>query len=147
MEIVSVYTDGGSRGNPGLAGIGVLIKYNSEEKGYSEYIGDDRTNNEAEYEALIFALKKIKQLAGKKKSKSVRVECFSDSELMVKQLNHQYKLKDEKIKKYFITIWNLMLDFNQVEISHIPREENKKADELANKAMDESLSRQTTLGL
>lgn len=147
MEIVSVYTDGGSRGNPGLAGIGVLIKYNSEEKGYSEYIGDDRTNNEAEYEALIFALKKIKQLAGKKRSKSVRVECFSDSELMVKQLNHQYKLKDEKIKKYFITIWNLMLDFNQVEISHIPREENKKADELANKAMDESLSRQTTLGL
>jgi ribonuclease HI len=145
MEIVSVYTDGGSRGNPGLAGIGVLIKYNSEEKGYSEYIGDDRTNNEAEYEALIFALKKVKQLVGKKKARSVKVECFSDSELMVKQLNHQYKLKDEKIKKYFITIWNLMLDFNQVEVSHIPREENKKADELANEAMDGASTKQSTL--
>lgn len=147
MEIISVYTDGGSRGNPGLAGIGALIKYDAKEKKYAEFIGDNRTNNEAEYEALIFALEKAKQLLGKKNAKKAKAECFSDSELMVKQLNHQYKLKDEKIKKYFIKIWNLMLDFKEVEFNHIPREENKIADELANKAMDEASSQQTTLNL
>ena len=145
MEVVSVYTDGGSRGNPGLAGIGALIKYGSKEKEYAEYIGTKRTNNEAEYEALVFALKKIKQLLGKDKAKNAKIKCYSDSELMVRQLNHQYKLKDEKIQRYFVIIWNLMLDFKETEFNHIPREENKEADKLANKAMDEASGQQSTL--
>jgi len=134
MENIVVYTDGGSRGNPGPAAVGVWIE--TLGKKYGEYIGDNRTNNEAEYEALIFALKKIKQLVGKDKTKAVAVECYLDSELVVKQLNHEYKLKDERIQKYFIEIWNLMLDFGGVTFSHVPREKNKVADAMVNEALD-----------
>ncbi len=137
--IIEIFTDGGSRGNPGLAGIGAVIKINGQVKKYSQFIGDKKTNNEAEYKALIFALKKTKQLIGKVSAKKAVLKCFTDSELMVKQLNHQYKLNNENIKKMFLEIWNLMLDFQKVRVVHIPREENKEADKLANKAMDERL--------
>jgi ribonuclease HI len=137
--IIKIFTDGGSRGNPGLAGIGAVVEVGGETKHYSEFIGDKKTNNEAEYQALIFALKKVKQLVGKVRAKEAVLDCYADSELMVKQLNHQYKVSNENIQKMFIEIWNLMLDFKKVKISHIPREENKEADRLANKAMDERL--------
>jgi len=136
MSDMVIHTDGAARGNPGLSGIGVLIEYDGGKKEYSEFIGQSRTNNEAEYEALVFALKKAKQIAGKEKSRNLVVNCYADSELMVKQLNHQYKLKDEKIQRYFIEIWNLMLDFGKITFNHIPREQNKKADQLANEAID-----------
>ncbi|MFC1638613.1 ribonuclease HI family protein, partial [Patescibacteria group bacterium] len=108
---IIMYTDGGARNNPGPAGIGVWIETLNKE--YAEYIGE-KTNNEAEYEALIFGLKKIKSLLGKAKAKQYLVECYLDSELIVKQLNHQYRLNDERIQRYFIEIWNLMLDFGGV---------------------------------
>jgi ribonuclease HI len=92
QEII-MYTDGGSRGNPGPAGIGVWIE--TLNKKYAECIGE-KTNNEAEYEALIFGLKKIKQLVGNAKMKNVSIKCLLDSELVVKQLNHEYRLKDER---------------------------------------------------
>ncbi|MDD3498094.1 MAG: ribonuclease HI family protein [Candidatus Moranbacteria bacterium] len=130
---IIMYTDGGSRGNPGPAGIGVWIE--TLDKKYGECIGK-RTNNDAEYEALIFGLKKIKALLGKAKAKKYEVECFLDSELVVKQLKHEYKLKEERIQKYFIEIWNLMLDFKKVEFRHIPREKNIIADGLVNEALD-----------
>ena len=130
---IKLYTDGGSRGNPGPGGIGIHIE--SLNKKYAEFIGAV-TNNEAEYQALIFALEKVKSLLGKTKAKQAELQCFSDSELMVKQLNHEYKIKEERIQQYFIKIWNLMLDFSRVEFTHIPREKNKVADELANEAMD-----------
>ena len=129
-----MFTDGGSRNNPGPAAIGVWIE--TLGKMYSEYIGE-KTNNDAEYEALIFGLKKIKSLIGKEKTKKIMVECYLDSELVVKQLNHEYKLKEEKIKNYFITIWNLSLDFEKVNFHHIIREKNKIADGLVNRALDE----------
>ncbi|HFC76694.1 MAG TPA: ribonuclease HI family protein [Candidatus Moranbacteria bacterium] len=137
---IVIYTDGGSRGNPGPAGIGVWIfsKDNSEgglDKKYGEYIGE-RTNNDAEYEALIYALKKTKSLLGKIKAKQYELECFLDSELVVKQLNHHYRLKEERIQKYFIEVWNLMLDFKVVKFTHIRREKNKVADALVNEALD-----------
>lgn len=131
-EIV-MFTDGGSRGNPGPSGIGVYIE--TLDKKFGEYIGK-KTNNEAEYEALIFGLKKLKSIIGKVKSKQMRVKCFLDSELIVKQLNHEYKLKEKRIQKYFIEIWNLMLDFKKVSFAHIPREKNKIADKMVNKALD-----------
>jgi ribonuclease HI len=134
---VEIFTDGGSRGNPGLAGIGVVVNFEGEIKRYSEFIGENKTNNEAEYQALIFALKKVKQLLGKKRAKEADLVCYADSELMVRQLKHQYKLINENIQKNFIEIWNLMLDFKTVDFFHIPREKNKEADLLANKAMDE----------
>ncbi len=138
-QIINLYTDGGARGNPGPAGAGVWIE--NLNKKYAHYLGDKKTNNEAEYEALIFGLKKIKSLLGKKEAKKSQINCFLDSELVVKQLNHLYKLKDERIQKYFLEIWNLMLDFQQVNFQHIPREKNKIADQLANQAMDEANSR------
>ncbi|HPN96585.1 MAG TPA: ribonuclease HI family protein [Candidatus Moranbacteria bacterium] len=132
-NIIKMYTDGGARNNPGPAAIGVWIE--TLDKKYAEYIGE-KTNNEAEYEALIFGLKKIKALVGKEKTKETKIECYLDSELVVKQLNHQYKLKEEYIQKNFIEIWNLMLDFQKVTFCHIMREENKIADALVNEALD-----------
>jgi len=129
-----MFTDGGARNNPGPAAIGVWIE--TLGKMYGEYIGE-RTNNDAEYEALIFGLQKVKSLVGKEKTKGTVVECYLDSELAVKQLNHEYKIKEERIKDYFITVWNLMLDFEKVTFHHIMREKNKVADGLVNQALDE----------
>ncbi len=138
MSKITIYTDGGARGNPGPAAIGVVIKQEGREKTYKQYIGQT-TNNEAEYQALIFALKKTKSLLGKQKARQAKVECFLDSELVVRQLNHEYKIENEKMQKLFITVWNLMLDFGHVSFFHVPREENKEADRLVNEALDEAL--------
>ena len=137
-----MFTDGGARNNPGPAAIGVWIE--TLNKKYSEYIGE-KTNNVAEYEALIFGLKKIKSLIGKEKAKKTEVECYLDSELVVKQLNHEYKLKEDYIKDNFIVIWNLMLDFEKVAFYHIMREENKVADGLVNEALDEKEKQKSLL--
>ena len=128
-----MYTDGGSRGNPGPAAVGIFIETLSKE--YGECIGI-KTNNEAEYQALISGLKKVKALVGNGKAKNTEVECRLDSELVVKQLNHEYKLKENHIQAFFIEIWNLMMDFGKVSFAHIPREKNKIADALVNKALD-----------
>lgn len=128
-----MYTDGGSRGNPGPAAVGVYIE--TLGKKYGECLGT-KTNNEAEYGALIFGLKKIKQVLGNAKAKSATIECRLDSELVVKQLNHEYKLKEKHIQEFFVEIWNLMLDFGTVTFHHIPREKNKVADALVNEALD-----------
>ncbi|MFA4817463.1 MAG: ribonuclease HI family protein [Parcubacteria group bacterium] len=132
-EKIIMYTDGGSRNNPGPAAVGVWIE--TLDKKYGEYIGE-KTNNEAEYEALIFGLKKLKALLGKNKTRGYEVVCYLDSELVVKQLGHEYKLTEEHIQKLFIQIWNLMLDFGKVAFHHIPREKNKIADSLVNEALD-----------
>lgn len=133
MQEINIYTDGGSRGNPGPAGIGVWIE--TLDKKYDEFIGE-ATNNDAEYQALIFGLKKIKSLVGKQKAKQTKINCFLDSELIVKQLNHEYKIKEERIQGYFIEVWNLMLDFGEVSFTHVRREKNKMADSLVNMAID-----------
>lgn len=130
---IIMYTDGGARNNPGPAAIGIWIE--TLDKKYGEYIGE-KTNNEAEYQALVSGLKKIKQLVGKNNTKETEIECYLDSELVVKQLNHQYKLKEEYIQKFFIEIWNLMIDFKAVSFYHIPREKNKISDALVNEALD-----------
>ncbi|PIU08917.1 MAG: hypothetical protein COZ85_02790 [Candidatus Moranbacteria bacterium CG_4_8_14_3_um_filter_34_16] len=130
---IKMFTDGGSRGNPGPSAIGVWIE--TLDKKYSDYIGET-TNNVAEYAALIYGLKKIKQLLGKDKTRQAEIECYLDSELVVKQLNHKYKLKEAHIQKNFIEIWNLILDFKNVIFSHILREKNVVADALVNEALD-----------
>lgn len=134
-EQIIIHTDGGSRGNPGPAAIGAVISFGVVKNEYGEYIGET-TNNDAEYQALVLALKKAKQLSGKKKAKKMTVVCYADSELMVKQLNHQYKIQDERIQRWFLDIWNLMLDFQMVEFRHIPREKNAQADRLVNRVLD-----------
>lgn len=138
MKKFIIYTDGGSRGNPGKAGIGIVIcnERDQEVKKYGEYLGDNLTNNEAEYSAVIFALKKFKALFGKKLAENTDVEIRADSEFLAKQMNGEYKILDEKIQKLFIEVWNLKLDFQSVRFKHIPREKNREADRLVNEALD-----------
>lgn len=130
MRKITIHTDGGSRGNPGPAAIGVVI--NGRE--YSEQIGK-ATNNEAEYQAVIFALKKAKALYGKKTIKTAEVEIRSDSELLTKQLNGEYKVLEPKIQQLFLAVWNLKVDFGRVKFILVPRNENKQADKLVNQAL------------
>ncbi len=134
MKKIVAYTDGGSRGNPGPAALGVYLE--TFEKSFSEYLGE-KTNNEAEYAAILFALHKIKSLVGKKEAKTATVEIRMDSELACKQLNHEYKIENEKLQPLFLAIWNLMLDFDTVTFHHVPREENTLADRAVNQALDE----------
>jgi len=137
----TIYTDGGARGNPGPAAIGVVIKGPVEIKKYGEYIGET-TNNEAEYQAVIFALKKLKQLIGKEKAKSeAELEIHLDSELLANQLNGEYKIKEKNLQKLFLELWNLKQDFKKVYFKHIPREDNRGADKLVNQALDKELSK------
>jgi len=126
-----IYTDGGARGNPGPAALGVVIG----DKEYSEYLGE-MTNNKAEYLALVFALKKTKALLGGKKAGETELEARMDSELIVRQLNGIYKIKEPDLQPLFIEVWNLKLDFKKVDFRHIPREQNKRADRLVNEALD-----------
>ena len=147
MKKFIIYTDGGSRGNPGQAAIGFVI-YNEKEqelKKYGEYIGDNLTNNEAEYRAVIIALKKFKSLFGNKLAENTEIEIRSDSELMVMQLNGEYKIMDEKIQKFFIEVWNLKLDFKHVKFKKIPREKNGVADRVVNETLDGNRKNQTLI--
>ncbi|MGB9847728.1 MAG: ribonuclease HI family protein [Minisyncoccia bacterium] len=137
---IIAYTDGGSRGNPGEAAIGVVILgIGDDKKEYCELI-DIATNNEAEYKAVIFALKKIRQLVGREKLKNAEVEIRLDSELVAKQLNGEYKIEEKNLQPLFMEIWNLKFDFPKLIFKHIPREQNKEADYLVNKALDEKES-------
>jgi ribonuclease HI len=138
MKKIVIYTDGGSRGNPGKAAIGAVFvnEMGHEIKKFGEYLGDNLTNNDAEYMAVIFALKKFKAVFGKKMAEVAEVEVRSDSELLVNQMNGKYKLENEKIQKFFIEIWNLKIDFADVKFKAIPREKNKEADRLVNEALD-----------
>lgn len=126
-----IYTDGGSRGNPGPGALGVVIADESGKvlKEYSHYLGEV-TNNQAEYEAVIFALQKAKQL------KIKEIELRVDSELIGRQLLGQYKIKDPDLRPLFIKAWNLRLDYDKVDIKIIPREQNKQADKLVNRELD-----------
>ena len=138
MKKITIYTDGGSRGNPGPSAIGVVF-YNEKKqiiKSYSEYLGDNLTNNEAEYQAVIFALKKFKALFGKKLAKNSEIELKSDSELLIKQFNGEYKVLEPRIQSLFIIVWNLRIDFKKIKFTLIPREKNRVADKLVNEALD-----------
>ena len=131
MKKIIIYSDGGARGNPGPAGIGAVL-YNEEKKvlaTVSEYLGV-ATNNQAEYKALIAALKKAQELGAQE------LDCYLDSELVVRQLQGKYKVKNKDLASLFLVIYNLSFKFTKITYTHIPREENQEADRLANQAMD-----------
>jgi len=139
MKLI-LYTDGGARGNPGPAAIGVIV-YDSKKnviKKISKYIGR-ATNNQAEYQALITGLIEAKKI------KAENVECFSDSKLVVQQVNRKYKIKNKKLAQLFIKIWNLSQSFKKIKFSYIPREKNREADRLVNLALDKYLSKNSNL--
>jgi ribonuclease HI len=131
MKRLIIYTDGGARGNPGPAGIGVAI-YDANRRPVAEisaYLGET-TNNQAEYRAVIAALKKAAALGGED------LEFYLDSELVVRQLNREYKVKNKELAPLFLDIYNLSISFKKISYCHIPRAENAAADRLANEAMD-----------
>jgi len=138
MKKIIIYTDGGSRGNPGPGAVGVVFCNEKGEvfKKYSQYLGENFTNNEAEYQAVTFALKKFKSLFGKKLALSTEIELRSDSELLIKQLQGLYKILEPRIQSLFIAVWNLKTDFKKVKFTLISREKNKEADRLVNEALD-----------
>ncbi len=127
-----IYTDGGARGNPGPAGIGVVIKFDETTHYFKKYIGKT-TNNQAEYQALVMALEKAKELG------ATEVDCRLDSELVVKQLNREYRVKDKDLAIQFVKVWNLMANFKKVTFKHVFREDNKEADRLVNEAIDQAV--------
>lgn len=133
MEL-SIFTDGGSRGNPGSAGCGVVIKKKSghgwQTVGeYKKFIGH-ATNNQAEYEAAILALEKARELGG------TQLFFYADSKLLVEQLKGNYRVKNPGLAKLFVRVHNLRMHFSSIKFFHIPREKNTEADKLANEAMD-----------
>lgn len=127
-----LHTDGGARGNPGPAGIGVVLEVNGEKKNFKKYIGES-TNNQAEYQALILGLTEAI------KFNIEEIDCYLDSELVVKQLNHQYKVKNEGLAPLFIKVHNLRQQFKKIKFIHVFREDNKEADKLVNEAIDKAL--------
>ncbi len=131
MAKLIIYTDGGARGNPGPAGLGVVIYDASGRRlvAFSRYLGLS-TNNQAEYQAIIAALEKARELSGEE------LAFYLDSELAVKQLNHEYKVKNKDLAPLFLKIHNLSLNFKKVSYTHVTREHNQEADTLANEAMD-----------
>ncbi|QQR82158.1 ribonuclease HI family protein [Candidatus Campbellbacteria bacterium] len=131
-----VYTDGGARGNPGPAGIGFVIVEDGKtiKRGHA-YIGET-TNNQAEYEALIRAFQELECIVPQQKRGDVHVEVRMDSELVIKQLRREYKVKDAGLKLQFAKVGALILPFPNVTFKHIPRAQNAEADALANEAMD-----------
>lgn len=127
-----IYCDGGSRGNPGPAGLGVVIY--DEDKNIlfeiSEFLGI-ATNNQAEYKGVLQAIKKAKELKAKE------LTFYLDSELIVKQMKGQYRVKNRGLIPIYMEIRKYILEFQKVEFNHVRREYNKEADALANIAMDE----------
>lgn len=126
-----IYSDGGSRNNPGPAATGVVIK---NEKGkivasYGEYLGE-QTNNYAEYMATISGLKKALELG------ATEVECIVDSKLVCEQLNRNWKVKEPTLQKLFVEAYNLMQKFDRANIKHTLRAGNKEADAEVNKILD-----------
>jgi ribonuclease HI len=130
MKLI-IHTDGGARGNPGPAGLGVYI---TDEAGkvlmeHSRYLGET-TNNQAEYMAIIDALEHAKELGADE------VDMYMDSELAVKQLNGEYRVRNAGLAPLFLRIHNLRIGFRRVRFSHVRRERNKDADRLVNEAID-----------
>lgn len=136
-DTIVVYTDGGSRGNPGPAAAGVVIKdaAGRTTKSFGKTLGT-ATNNEAEYSAVILALQKVRALLGRKNIKRIRAEIRMDSQLVARQLNGEYKIEEERLFPYFIKIWNLKMDFGAVSFRYVPREQNREADLQVNEALD-----------
>jgi ribonuclease HI len=131
---LTIYTDGGARNNPGPGGIGAVLmdEKNQVISEISEYIGE-ATNNQAEYRAVIAALAKAKKLD------ATEIDFLLDSELVVKQLNRQYKVKDKDLALLFLQIYNASLGFRKITYTHIRRELNAEADRLVNLAIDKAL--------
>jgi ribonuclease HI len=131
-----IHIDGASRGNPGEAGFGVHVAGpdGKEIAGLYGYLGQ-ATNNVAEYQALLHALRWALD------RKAARIEVFSDSELVVRQIEGRYKVKHPDLRPLHDEARRLLARFAHARVEHVPRERNREADRLANQALDERASR------
>jgi formyltetrahydrofolate-dependent phosphoribosylglycinamide formyltransferase len=130
-QTITIYTDGGSRGNPGpAAGAFVLLDENGKQFCAQAKFLSIATNNIAEYTALVCALEKAKSIDAE------NLKIFSDSELMVKQINGDYKVKNDNLRELFRQCLDILAEFQSWQISYIPRAKNKLADKLVNRAID-----------
>jgi ribonuclease HI len=132
MNKLIINTDGGARGNPGPAGIGVVIRDEKSRNLISRhcaYVGE-ATNNVAEYKALILALKEALKLGAKV------LLINMDSELVVRQMKGQYKIKEPALKALAMEVFRLTNKFSRITFQHVRREKNKEADKLVNQAID-----------
>lgn len=139
MEEIVLYADGGARGNPGPAGIGVVIERSGKVvKEIAESL-PPMTNNQAEYRALIRGLEEAIKIS---RGKGIRVRVYLDSELLVEQLNLRYKVKNKDLQPLFWQVREQVSKLGgRVVFSHVPRGKNKRADQLVNRAIDQSLRR------
>ena len=128
----TLHTDGGARGNPGPGAIGAVItKGNEVIYELSKYIGKC-TNNEAEYFAVLYGLKSALN------KNITKLEVFVDSELVVKQINGEYRVKNLRLKKIFDKVKKLQSEFEKISFIHVKRNKNKRADALVNEALDQN---------
>lgn len=134
QDSLRIYVDAATRGNPGKAGVGLIVLDSEDKviKKMTEYIGQT-TNNVAEYTGLIYALQEALIMRAKK------VTVFTDSELVVKQFSGEYMVKDENLKRLWKQVGHLSTGFEELNILFIKREENKRADKLANQAIENAL--------
>ncbi len=128
-KAATLFVDGGARGNPGPAGAGVMLEEGEKVVRFGEYLGE-ATNNVAEYKALLLGLQAAIDMGVRE------LEIRSDSELMVRQLNGQYKVKSPVLMDLYFSAIKLLSGFRKSSLKHVPREENKEADRLANMAID-----------
>ncbi len=135
----TIHADGGSRGNPGPSGAGAMIRdhLGNSVASVSQFLGT-RTNNYAEYEAVILAFQTLAKLVGAGKVSKTEVVVKMDSELVVKQMKGLYKVKHPVLKEQYARLIHIIGAFGKVSFTHVFREENSDADALANEAMDRS---------
>ena len=131
MSRAVLRTDGGARGNPGPAGAGFVIEIEGAIVCSGGRFLGEATNNVAEYEALIWGLENVRALGHSD------VQVYADSELLVKQLNGVYKVKNAGLKPLFVRALELLRQFERCEVTHVRRADNDAADAMANAAMDE----------
>jgi len=135
-DLYLIWADGGARGNPGPAAYGFVIQGPGiASVAHGKTIGE-ATNNVAEYTSVIEALKKLKSYIGAERASGAAVRVHADSELLVRQLNRVYKVRDADLQLKFMELHNLMLDFDSIAFVHIPRARNTQADRLVNEALD-----------
>jgi ribonuclease HI len=134
-----LYTDGGARGNPGPAGIGFVLTIDDQEPFmYSAYLGE-MTNNQAEYLALTQGLEEALTRG------VTDLTCILDSELVVRQLEGRYRVKDQKLQPLFAKVKQISQKFKRIEFRHVSREKNEEADRLVNEAVDKALAKNVNL--
>ena len=134
FERLRVYSDGAARGNPGLSGAGAVLVEPSGQvvDRLGKFLGV-QTNNYAEYMGLLIGLRRARDLGVRE------IEVFADSELMIRQLGGRYQVKSATLRPLYEEAVKLLNDFSRVKLVHVPREMNKAADEMSNRAIDERM--------